>query len=342
MTKKTIQPSKRLSIREIARIANVSATTVSFVLNGRAKEYNITEATCERVLQAVRNNNYKQNFHGRALMARKTYLIGVLVHALTNSFWNQIIAGINEKLTAAGFYMMLAGLGSRQKDTGEALKTMSRMGVDGFITAIDFSSYDVDNMTLPDYWYNKKLVNVLHPLPGIPSVSTDHGAGMTMIGEELWRLGHRQIAFFGPIGPNPNSRFNENWRHISKFFQLRNCDVKAIEDIEEMMARYREFTAVVCQRDKNAILLLQKCSETGIRVPEDISIVGYGGIDGELASLINPELSSVIECKKELGMVAAERLLAMVNEQPDPYKELHTYLLPHFAPGTSIKDIADD
>ena len=198
----------------------------------------------------------------------------------------------------------------------------------------NFSDFDSEHVTLPDYWYEQRVVNVLHPLPGIPSVFTDNAAGAAMVARALWEAGHRTIAFLGVIGGDDTIRRNENWCVIRDYFQTRGGRVIRIGEPGEVLARRSEFTAAACYRDSDAVALYEVLQAAGVRVPEDLSVAGYGGSD-ELR-LLKPSLSTVEECKEELGVAAVRRLLAAIEGRPDPYPELYTKLMPRFQAGGSI------
>lgn len=331
--------SNRLSIREIAKIAGVSPTTVSFVLNNRGGEFGISESTCERIREVVRQHNYRQNIHGRAIMARKTFLIGVIIHHFVSSFWNQIIAGISSELTANGYHMLIAEAGNDLQKEQEAFEYMSSIGVDGIITALNFSPFNTDDITLPAYWHEQHVVNILHPLPEIPSVFTDHRLGTEMIAQELWNKGHRKVAFLGRDTRDLSIRLNENLRIFKDFYEERNCTVELFETPGDFLARRGDCTAVFCRRDSDAAQLYAAAYTAGLKIPEAFSVAGYGG-DCNDWLLVHPKLTTIREAKEELGVMAAKKLLAEINEKNSPDAPLHEALPPQFIAGASIKNLA--
>ena len=129
-------------------------------------------------------------------------------------------------------------------------------------------------------------------------------------------------------------RRNENWRVIRDFYRGRGGEVLRIGTPGEVLRRREEFTAVACCRDADAVALYETLQAAGVRIPEDLSVAGYGGSDE--ARLLKPRLSTVEECKMELGVAAVRRLLAAIENREDPYPELYTRLMPHFRPGESI------
>lgn len=99
----------RIKLADIAREAGVSVTTVSFYINGKARQYKLSRQTCERIQAAIDRNDFVPNIFARALQCNRTYLIGLLVRGRINtSFWSDIVAGLEEKLAPAGFHLVLS------------------------------------------------------------------------------------------------------------------------------------------------------------------------------------------------------------------------------------------
>ena len=328
--------NSRLSIRQIADLAGVSPTTVSFVLNGRAEKYNISPATCERVRAVVKQYNYRQNFHGRAIKEGKTFLVGVIIHNFTSSFWNQIIAGICRELTANGYHMLLDEAGSDHAREEQAFAYMSQIGVDGIISALNFSFTDSENLQLPPYWYEQKVVNILHPLPNLPSVYTDHFCGMSKVMNEFLRCGHRRIAFLGGLCGNINYRLNENYRAFNTICAANNIEAFHFDTAEALLQNRHKFTAVLCRRDSEAKILYDACRDMNISIPQELSIAGYGGVEW-IVNSSRPRLTTVYEPKEDLGVVAVRRILALIDQQSDPDEPLYTQLEPQLVCGGSIR-----
>ena len=126
----------RIKLADIAREAGVSVTTVSFYINGKARQYKLSRQTCERIQAAIDRNDFVPNIFARALQCNRTYLIGLLVRGRINtSFWSDIVAGLEEKLAPAGFHLVLSSAHTDAAGELEALREMRRIGVDAYVVS---------------------------------------------------------------------------------------------------------------------------------------------------------------------------------------------------------------
>ena len=247
-----LRKKNKVTIQDIAGLAGVSPTTVSAYLNGRAREYNLAQKTCERIQKVVDEQNYRANFHARAMLEQKTYLIGVIISNIASSFWNRILWGINKELAANNFYMLLAETNNLPDNEQKAFQYMDNISVDGYIYA------PVMDGSLPTLAHDAKqlrgkpIVSIMHPVPGVPSIFTDHTVGGELEGELVFRAGHRRIAYLGKISKARNQRTDERYNGLCSYLNRYGIEVPAFDDVEDILPHVKNFTAVCCFRDETA------------------------------------------------------------------------------------------
>ncbi len=327
--------STHFTIRDIAREVGVSPTAVSFYLNGKAKKFNLAQTTCEKIQRVINQYNYRPNFHARAINECKTYLIGVVVSNLEVSFFAQLVGGIERELARQGFHLVFSESDNDPATELEAIRYMNRIGVDGFILAPTFRTGESPTIYDDAILCGKPIQYLLYGTPSVPWLDTDHTIGTRLIFDELWQYGHRQAAYFGPafIGSMDNF-LHERFRVFSQCFAERGLEVKAFSDLAALVDRIRDFTAVFCYCDEQAVELMWALQKRGVRIPEQISIVGYGNDIG-VAKFVRPIIATVGEYKEELGALAAGNLLKKISD-PSFEIPMRVRLAPKFVPGETI------
>lgn len=307
----------RITAHDVAARAGVSQPTVSLVLS-RNPHARIAPETRERVLQAARELGYHINLVARGLKGSRSYALGLLVPDIRNPFFVDVMSGAERVATSAGYALLLS---EQQAATIDAqLETMRSRLIDGvIIDAVGAASLSADALA------NLNVVLIDEPpserWPGVASDAL--GAGK-LAAEHLLALGHRQIAFVGPATDIHAARMRERG-----FVQaLRAAGVgldstclrrgpattaggrAAMRALLALRGELRP-TAVFCGNDLLAVGALKECGSSGVRVPDDLSIVGCDDI--ELARLVTPELTTIAVPARELGARAARLLLATIE-----------------------------
>jgi len=317
-------------------MVGVSPTTVSFVLNGKAEKFKIAEETRAKILKIASEYNYQPNFHARAMLAKKTFLIGVIVYNIDSSFIAQILAGISRELAANGFHMVLAESRLQPDKENEAFDFMAQIGVDGYIYAPVMDGNLPQIIHDPKQLRYKPLVSILHPVPDTPGVFTDHTIGAELIAEKLWNSGHRRIAYYGEVSKKLNTRFDERYLGIRDFYETRGYQVPVLTE-EQILEFVNDYTAIFCFSDDLAAQLFMVLQKRGIKVPDNISLAGYSFSD-PIHAYVQPQITSIMEYKEELGRVAAQRLLELVQDKGS-FPELYSKLRPYLVEGDTVRTI---
>ena len=317
------QPRKstRATIVDVAREAGVSVATVSKVINGR---YGVSESTTERVLGVIDQLGYESSLVASSLRRKSTNVIGVLV-AEFEPYSAELLKGISAGLAGTG-YELLAHAGSTDvhSRSGWERRSLSRLGR----TLIDGAIVVTPSMLITDQADIPVVAVDPHTGPDGPAtVDSDNLHGALSATDHLIALGHRRVAF---LGGRPDLRSaqlrEEGFRAAFSAAGLTpDPDLMKVggyhPDLAEAPAREllnlpadRRPTAVFAANDISAIKVLEVARELGLRVPEDLSVIGYDNVPESASS--TPPLSTVAQPLHEMGVTALRILLAMLAGQP--------------------------
>ena len=315
------------TIEDVAREAGVSITTVSRALNGN---YPVKKETMERVHQAVKKLEYQPNPLARGLINKRTDTIGVVVPGLTNMFFTEVLEGIEEKAKQKGFEVLIASTkGSAEYEKSCVNKLIEKL-VDGIII-IDPQTENITSGFLEDIALKLPLicVNGLHNNVNCSFIISDQEKGTWDALSYLLSLGHTHIGFIRG-GESYSYDLKENI--CKRWAQENNCQVNIVHvrdgnsimvvqnTAEEIKSLHKErlnigaeVTAFFCCNDLMAVGVLNACRELNISVPEDVSIIGFDNII--MSQMTSPNLTTVDQSMKELGIRAAKAILSMVENK---------------------------
>jgi DNA-binding LacI/PurR family transcriptional regulator len=309
----------RVGLREVADHLGVHPATVSVVLNdvpGRS----ISKATRDRIKAAAKEFNYQPSLLARSLRNQRTLSIGILVPDLGESYHNQIVGGIGDHLMESGYFYFTAHHRRKKNLVDKYCEMLLSRGVDGLI-AID---------TPLDHSFPVPAVGVAEhrPIQGLTNVVLDHRRAAELILTHLQSLGHSRIVFVR--GQEFSGDAQERWRYLLEvarekgipvrpelIFQLKS-DTHSPElgfpVVKQLISRREQFTAVVAFNDMSAIGMIRALADAKIRVPADVSIIGFDDI--EAAEFTIPRLTTVRQPLSEMGRIAAQCVLKRI-EQPE-------------------------
>jgi LacI family transcriptional regulator len=312
---------QRLTIRQIADLAGVSIATVSRVLNGRN---DVADETREVVNRVIRENGYTANRSARGLSAGRTGLVGVLVPLVYPAYFSSILAGVAEALSEQDLRVVLSPTGHEHDREVTLLERLMHGLTDGALIVLpEESSEELERLV--DQGYRFVVVDPLMPLAErIPSVSAAHTAGAHQAMRHLLELGHRRIAAItGPAGwVATEDRRRGYHAALASAGILPEPELEVEADFE--IAGGREAarhlldlatppTAIFAFNDNHAIGAIQAARERDLRVPEDLSIVGFD--DVEHATIVSPALTTVRQPLAEMGRTAVSLLIRLLERQ---------------------------
>ena len=320
-----------VTLKALAEALGLSQGTVSMSLSPDAESSGVALKTRQRVLKAAAEMNYRPNYHARSLSSGRSYTIGVIVPAISEGYYSTLIAGIEEYLQAADYFFFVTSHRWKE-DLIERLPDMlARRGAEGLIiinTIIDHG------LSLPTV-----RIGGSKPQQNSTNVSLDEERGTRLALEHLVKQGHRRIAFFR--GERESTATAERWAGIKKAAKdlgikvdpqltvqltLRDSQPSAqaggvgYQAAKELLGRKVDFTALLAYNDSTAIGAIRCFEDAKLRVPQDVSVVGYDDIPA--AEYERPALTTVHQPLQKIGSMAAKVLLNAIGGEALPPKIL--------------------
>ncbi len=343
-----MEPSaRRVTITDVARAAGVSVATVSLVLSERHRELQISEATASAVREAATRLDYTPSHAARSLRRRRTNALTLLVFDLQNPYYADIARAARQAAAEQGYKLQIVETQGQAAEL-DALRNLRSGDADGVVVATtrhrgfpeatamfrQVARRGLAAVTLIDYGID----------PIIPAVRIDDEAGAYLATAHLTGLGHRRIAYLTHACAadleqgRPGHAFD---RYCGYRRALAEADLAFDPSwvlggswsaaggrgmVRELLAREgTRPTALFCFNDLIAIGALRALYEAGIRVPDDMAVVGFDGI--ELASFTTPALTTVAHSRDDLGRLGVETVLGLLAgrapETPDRVLPAH-------------------
>jgi LacI family transcriptional regulator len=309
-----------VTIYEVAREAGVSTATVSRVINDRR---HVRETTRLKVEVAMDRLGYVANRQARGLAGGRSKVIGLLVYELGSSYFTQLIKGIDAAVTSIGYDLMLYTTHARREREARHAAELARGPVDGLIIvlAVDIRSY-VDR--LHDQHVPFVLLDHDSDVPGTTFITAANRRGAHDAVDHLTRLGHRRIGLItGTPGTSSARERLAGYRDALQDAGIEHDPALVVtgdflEDrgfaaTKELLQLPVPPTAIFTSADTAGFGALRALREAGLRVPQDISIVGFDDIPE--SSLVTPPLTTVRQPLKEMGATAV-RLLRNLMDDP--------------------------
>ncbi len=316
----------RVSIKDIARAAGVSYSTVSRALNDNPA---ISQEVRTRIQDLAQAMGYTPNALAQGLLTSQTHSIGLVITTISDPFFVDILKGVEEVAQEAGISVFLATSNNDPEREIKIIETFSRRRVDGVIIAASRISQAyasrLEQIHMP-------VVMVNHQAEGdyqnISSLNIDDYAGGRIAMQHLIDLGHRRIGYIGVSNrPGSNSRRMEayldalkelgvtpqdDWICINQATARGDLDgdLKAGQCLAPRVIE-AGITALFCYCDTVAVGAMLACRKLGIDLPADLSVVGFD--DNELCEIVCPPLTTVGQPKREMGQTALRMLLASMD-----------------------------
>jgi LacI family transcriptional regulator len=305
-----------INLKQLSQLLQLSQTTISLVLNDSPAAKSIPQHTRERVFEAARKHHYRPNYFARSLRSSRSMSIGVIAPDLSEGYFTLVMRGVEEALIRSHYFYFTANHYWDPELMQQYPRLLMERAVDGFLL-----------LNTP--------ATVRTPLPvvsisahtnsaGVSDILLDHIKAAELALTHLYQLGHRNIAFMkGPeIIPDTEHRWNsiletahrlnipvrpdlclqlgaDNWSPESGYLPMK-----------AFLERNRDFSAIFCFNDIAAIGVIRAIYDAGLRVPEDISVIGFDDILS--AAYQKPSLTTVRQPLREMGNQGAQMLLDMI------------------------------
>lgn len=302
---------------DVAKLAGVSTATVSYVLNGSR---NMSEKTRKRVMDAVEQLNYKPDMIARSMTKNETMQLSLMVNDITNPFFSEIIVGFETAAMEKGYFVNVC---TGQKDINSYIDNYVARRIDGVYVAAVPHRFDMDKLYgLTDSGIKVVVSgNAEADIKKVSSIEIDYVGGMNRAMDYLYGLGHRRIAFVSGLSRRHSfDRRVETYLTAVERLKLGYGDELLAEgkvpyDTSPMegytitkgvIASGKRFTALICTNDMMTFGAITAIQETGLRVPEDVSVLGFDDITFSRAW--SPAVTSVGMDKAAFGRKAFELL----------------------------------
>ncbi|MGX4685354.1 LacI family DNA-binding transcriptional regulator [Vagococcus sp. JNUCC 83] len=315
----------RPKLEDVAKRANVSKTTVSRVLNNRGY---LSQKTIDNVHKAMEELNYQPNVVARQLYNKKTNIIGLIFPTVANPFFGELVEALEKKLYESGYKVIIGNSMNNTKKESDYLNQLLSEQVDGLIVG-------THNQGIKEYKYQNLPIVAIDRVMNedIPVIESDNYQGGKLATQALIEQGAKQIIHTnGPIElETPAKRRRLAYEEtmlaygltpetVTLDFNIPYQEKKAI--FYQLFETYPKVEAIFASNDMDAALILQVAKEKGIRVPEDLLLVGY---DGTLMTRsILPDLTTIIQPIDDIAELAINILMKRINKK-ETDKE---YILP--------------
>lgn len=322
--------SGHVTLLDIARASGFSVSTVSIVLSEAPLSQNVAATTRTHIRTIAQQLGYHPDAYARSLRRRSTQTIGILVFDLSDPFCVPIMRGIQDGVHAAGYLPLLMDAQTQRKLFDSYLHMILERRAEGVIVIASWVFEetnllgDIRKNNVPILIVGRDLVD-----RGISSILVDNEAGGALATRHLVELGHRHIAVIR--GPQEMCDSEPRWAGIRKVaaqsglqldprlvFELPGLADPAsgfeggVRFAKQMLASKCPFTAVLAFDDLTALGVVRGLSESGLRVPEDCSVMGFD--DVLPAEVATPAMTTIRQPLREMGLEAAERVLHAIRD----------------------------
>jgi len=315
--KRPITKPQAITLKAVAQHLGLTPGTVSAVLNDSPSARSIPQETKNRIRAAAQELNYRPNFFARTLRNKRTYTIGVIAEEIGDSYSSPIISGLEQYLRQREYFFLTVVHRHDQALLSRYAQMLSERGVEGIIT-VDTTVQEAPMLPTVSVAGHKRL-------KGITNIVLDHERAAVLALSHLKELQHERIAFMkgNPISSDAKDRWDAICRVAAQIGVTIDPELTVQIDADDptpklgypfahqLLARQKPFTALFAYNDISAIGAIRAIQEKGLRVPQDISVMGFDDIPG--AAYHTPSLTTVRQPLNRMGEVAAQTLLERIE-----------------------------
>ncbi|MCR8645138.1 LacI family transcriptional regulator [Paenibacillus sp. N1-5-1-14] len=317
------------SIKDVAKMAGVSVATVSRVLNDKGY---VGRDTREKVEKAISELNYKPNEVARSLFKKQSSTIGLIVPDIMNPFFTELARAVEDTASNLGYNVILCNSDGNSKKEQGYLDVLQQNYVNGIIISSNtLTAEQVKAMNMPVVSIDREISR------GLPTIVVENKNGAVAATQFLKKKGCKRIAHIrGTHGVvNAEERFEgykevvaaEEW-YSDSYIVDGDYDMQtSVEATLDLLKRHPEVDGIFAANDIMAIGAIKVAHQLGIKIPEQLSIVGFDGI--ALTNVLTPELTTIAQPIYELGETAMNMLVGLMGQQPvhETYYKLEVTLI---------------
>jgi len=318
---------KYLTLKMVAEKAGVSVNTASRAINNKP---DINEKTKKRILEIAQELGYIRNSAAVALRTKKTRTIGVVIADNRNPFYAEVLNGMEIAAREKNYHIILANTQRDYKKEEEAINLLLAKRVDGLlITPVQDRDDDIKKLieaNIPFVVVGRDFKNI-----EVDAVYNDEVKGGFLATDYLIKKGHKKIALVnGFLYKSPARSRLEGYKKALNKYRIPLDDLlisagdinmeNGYERTRQMMEKNLDFTAIFAYNDMMAFGVMQAIKEKGLKMPQDIALVGYDDIS--FSSLISPTLTTIKLKKQELGVESVKLLFSRINGERKKIKKV--------------------
>lgn len=309
----------KITIKEIAKMANVSIATVSKVVNH--KDQKISNETRQRIYDLIETYNYVPNRVASSMITKKTHSIGLIIPDITNPFFPEVARGVEDYANQLGYHVVLCNSDNNPTKEASYIGMLQEKMVDGIILTSSSLRMKAANpyhrMQVPVITVDRDIEN----LESLGKISVDNVNGALLGVDYMINRGYKQILHLGgPLTSKPSIDRLQGYKlaHIqnkmifdpNRVFEGNYTFEWGHKGIQLAFEKQVTFDSIFCGNDMIAIGAIKALHERGIRVPEDVGILGFDNI--YMASVVTPSLTTVSQPNYQMGYKAAEMLINLI------------------------------
>ncbi len=312
----------RVTLKDIAEATNLSIATVSLVINGKGS--NFPEGTRQRIFEAVRQMGYHPDYAARSLVTGKSQTIGVIVPDISNSFFAEMVHHLQLELNKYSYNIILCSSEEKRENDIKYIKVLSGRNVDGLVLALSAESMEADKRqalqdalreaAVPYIFFDRYFSGQDY------AVSADNTDSGYRIAQMLLEKGHRNFGVItGPVS------LNSSTNRLAGFVKALQAQAVPLPEENIFHGQYdvdtgyagarqllqnKDITAIFAFNDLQAFGVMRYAKEQGIRIPQDISLVGFD--DSYFSALTEPTLTSIKQPVKEMAQAASKMIVDLI------------------------------
>lgn len=314
---------KELTIKDIAKIAGVSTMTVSRVINN---ERYVKTDTKDRVLQTISEYGYEPNFFAKSLKSKKSKTIGLIIGDIENPYYSRLAKGVIDIAEASDYNIIVCNSNYNAKLSEKYVNMLIKKGVDGVLIAtVDVNNELINKLNKRDIPF--VLITRKLDIPAINYITADDYLGGRIAAEYLASLGHKKIYFLKAAnvwGSNERIRAFADVLKENNIYYDDSYFSDYLENLEQSYSatkkflseeKSKSFTAIIGGNDFLAIGAMEAIIESGLNIPEDISLIGYDNLN--ITAILKVPLTTVKQPKLRFGELATERIIHMIEDRDE-------------------------
>lgn len=301
------EETKMASIRDVAKLAGVSPSTVSRVMNGTA---NVDEEKKHRVVKAIRETGFKPNELARALYKQSSKIIGIIVPNIENLFFNELAKAIEEEAFRNGYKLLLCNSNNNTEKEFVNIQMLDQIKADGIIivTSNDKTGQEIAGCHLPVVVLDRYITGS----KADAYVESDHFHGGKMAMKHLIDCGCKHIVCMrGPMELSSGLRRYQGYQDTCKKYKMEeqyvNCSYNyedGIKAAEELIKKYPQVDGIVASNDIVAIAACKVLARNGYEIPKDVQVIGFDNV--LFSRMFFPELTTIEQPIEKMGKLAVQ------------------------------------